>query len=293
MATDQGPVVQSALLRNELLRLRLDRKLTQEQVAHSLEWHPSKLIRIEGGRSNITTTDLRALLAEYGVTSEGRRERLEALARGARQRGWWDTYRDVLDEGTLQFIGYLTGSSAIRHFQNAVIPGPLQTQAYGRVLTANFVEASEVDRKVDFRLRQQKELDQRADPPRRFYVLDEAVIRRNVGVRRDPSIMPEQLRYIADLARGNDLITVRIVPLSAGAYAGMEGPFVLLEFDGGPPDLLYREASSARHTQSTITSDEITVADYRAAFESILEEALPSDESITLLREVADQFESG
>lgn len=293
MATDQGPVVQSALLRGELIRLRQERRLTQEAVAHSLDWHPSKLIRIEGGKSNITTTDLRALLGEYGVTSEGRRERLQMLARGARQRGWWDAYRNVFDEGTLQFAGYVSGASVIRHFQNAAIPGPLQTRAYGQVLTANYVEASAVDRKIDFRHQQQKELDQRVEPPRRFYVLDEAVIRRHVGSRRDPNIMPEQLRQVAELADGNDLITVRIVPFSAGAYAGMEGPFVHLEFEGGPPELLYVEAPSARQGQSTITTDEMTVSDYRAAFESILEEALPSGESIALLREAADQLAAG
>lgn len=293
MATDQGPVVQSALLRNELVRLRLDKGLTQEKVAHSLDWHPSKLIRIEGGKSNITVTDLRALLEEYGVRSESRRERLEGLVRGARQRGWWTDYRDAFDEGTLQFAGYLTGSSVIRYFQNAAVPGALQTRAYGEVITANYVEGSLVDRKVAFRQQQQRELDQRTEPPRRFYVLDEAAVRRHVGVRRDPNIMPDQLRHIADLAEGNDLITVRIVPFSAGAYAGMEGPFVLLEFEGGAPDALYLEASSARQGQSTVTTDETTVADYRSAFETILDEALPSAESIALLREVADQMSGG
>lgn len=293
MATDQGPVVQSALLRSELVRLRLDKGLTQEKVAHSLDWHASKLIRIEGGRSNITITDLRALLNEYDVRSEGRRERLEGMARGARQRGWWNDFREVIDEGTLQYAGYLTGSSVIRHFQNSVIPGPLQTRAYGEVLTSNYVEDSLVEQKVEFRSQQQKALERRAEPPRRFYVLDEAVIRRQVGVRRDPNIMPEQLRHLADLADGNELITVRIVPFSAGAYPGMEGPFVLLEFDGGAPDLLYLEASSARQRQSAITTDETTVSDYRSAFESILDEALSSDESITMLRDVADQLQGG
>ena len=63
MASDQGPVVQSALLRNELVRLRKERKMTQETVAENLEWSPSKLIRVEGGRSSITKVDLDALLA--------------------------------------------------------------------------------------------------------------------------------------------------------------------------------------------------------------------------------------
>ena len=51
MTTDQGPVVNSAQLRGELVRLRREGALTQQQVAKQLEWSTSKLIRIEGGHS--------------------------------------------------------------------------------------------------------------------------------------------------------------------------------------------------------------------------------------------------
>ena len=77
-----------ALLRGELIRLRREGGLTQEQVAAQLEWSPSKLIRVEGGRSSITKVDLDALLIKYGVTSESTRERLQFLNRGSRDRGW-------------------------------------------------------------------------------------------------------------------------------------------------------------------------------------------------------------
>ena len=87
MPADQGPVVQSALLRGELVRLRRESGLTQEQVASDLEWSPSKLIRVEGGRSSITKVDLDALLARYGVTGESTRERLQLLNRASRERG--------------------------------------------------------------------------------------------------------------------------------------------------------------------------------------------------------------
>ncbi len=73
MSSDQGPIVQSALLRSELVRLRKEKKLTQEQVARQLQWSPSKLIRVEGGKNAITRTDLPALLGVYDVTSEGAR----------------------------------------------------------------------------------------------------------------------------------------------------------------------------------------------------------------------------
>lgn len=293
MKNDQGPTVQSALLREELVGLRREAGMTQEAVGHSLEWHPSKIIRIEGGKSKISTTDLRALLKEYGVESESRAERLEALARGARATPWWDSYRQVANEATLQLVGYETGASVIRFVQNHTIPGLLQTEEYARVITANYAGTSELDRKVEFRMRRQKELELREIPPRRFYVLDEAVIRRHVGVKADPEIMPRQLRHVVDLVQNNKLITVRVVPFSAGAHAGMDGPFTLLEFDGGLDEVLYREgASSASPGQSSITKDEAIVSDYQAAFEAILEEALSSENSIKLIRQAADDLQS-
>ena len=67
MASDQGPVIQSAILRTELVRLRKEKGITQEQVAGNLEWSASKLIRVEGGHSSITKVDLDALLDQYGA----------------------------------------------------------------------------------------------------------------------------------------------------------------------------------------------------------------------------------
>src|SRR6266700_5330009 len=106
MASDQGPVVQSAVLRSELVRLRKERGLTQEQVAGNLDWSASKLIRVEGGRSSITKVDLDALLGQYGVTSESQRERLSNLNRGARAVGWWNAYRNDASAPYLSYVGY-------------------------------------------------------------------------------------------------------------------------------------------------------------------------------------------
>ena len=72
--------MQSALLRNELIRLRKDSGLTQEQVAQPLDWSASKLIRMEGGRCSIISVDLNALLSVCGTLSESVRERLQADA---------------------------------------------------------------------------------------------------------------------------------------------------------------------------------------------------------------------
>ena len=157
MATDQGPVVQSALLRGELVRLRKESSLTQEQVASDLEWSPSKLIRVEGGRSSITKVDLGALLTRYGVTAERTRDRLQLLNSGARARGWWDNYRDDVAPAYLSYVGFEAGAAFIRQFQSAFLPGLLQTPDYAEAVTVNSVDAVRVGAIVGLRLQRQAE----------------------------------------------------------------------------------------------------------------------------------------
>ena len=109
--------------------------MTQELVAAELEWSPSKLIRVEGGRSSITKVDLDALLTKYGVTSESTRERLQVLNRGARERGWWDKYRDDISPTYLDYVGFEAGAAFIRQFESGFVPGLLQTPGYAEAVT--------------------------------------------------------------------------------------------------------------------------------------------------------------
>lgn len=242
VAVDQGPVVQSAMLRSELTRLRKESGLTYEEVASELEWSPSKLIRIEGGRSSLTSSDLNALLIRYGISSEDTRERLQTLNRGAREPAWWARYGGDIGRSYLEFVGFETGASYIRQYENAFVPGTLQTPEYAEAVTVGLADPIQVASVVALRLRRQSELATRSVPPRRDYVMDEAVIRRHVGMSTDPAIMPNQLRSIADKAEADDSVTVRVMPFAAGAHRGLLGAFTLLEFDEGLPDVLYIDA---------------------------------------------------
>ena len=290
MATDQGPVVQSMLLRGELIRLRKDSGLTQEQVAGNLEWSASKLIRVEGGRSSITKVDLDALLAQYGVTSESRREQLQSLNRGARERAWWDSYKDDVSPAYLNYVGLEAGAAFVRQFQLGFIPGLLQTEEYARAVTrVGSVEPSKVDLLVGLRMRRQSELARRSAPPRQYFVIDEAVIRRHIGIRKDRTIMPTQLRDIAGKAERDELVTVRVIPFGTGAHPGLFGPFTLLEFGGDLPDVLYLDAG--RGDFNVISGNDPQVAAYADDFENLLEDALPADKSIEFIRGVAEEMD--
>jgi transcriptional regulator with XRE-family HTH domain len=299
MAGDQGPVVQSALLREELVRLRKDSGLTQEEVAVDLEWSPSKLIRIEGGQSKITKVDLDALLTKYGVTSESHRERLQALNRGARERAWWDSYRNDVSPTYLNYVGFEAGASFIRQFQIVAVPGLLQTAGYAENLTARTfgevtpgggVAPGRAESIVELRLRRQAELGRRLPPLRQYFVLDEAAIRRHVGAKTNPAIMPDQLRSIADRAERDKQVTIRVLPFEAGAHPGLGlDPFTLLGFEGGLSDVLYFDPGWER-AMNLVTGDTPEVAEAARVFERLLEDALSAERSIELIRLVAAEM---
>lgn len=290
MAADQGPLVQSAVVRADLIRLRKARRRTPEDAARDLQWPTTKLIRIEGGRSSITPADLDALLVLYGVSSESERERLQSLGRGAREIGWWNAYRDEISLPYLEYVGYEAGAAFVRQFPGTVIPGLLQTAEYAEALTAGAIDPVDVAAVVGLRLQRQSELALRSDPPRQYYVLDEAVIRRHVGIGTNPDPMPAQLYYIADVATRNEFITVRVIPFRAGVHAGLSGPFTLLEFDGGLPDLLYIDTGLGERAE--ISSDVSRVAEYADKFELTVDRALPESESIQFIRDAAEEISS-
>jgi transcriptional regulator with XRE-family HTH domain len=290
MPHDQGPVVLSALLRNELTRLRKETNLTQEQVARSLDWSPSKLIRIEGGKSSITKTDLQALLLHYGVTSPSRQGRLQEWAKGAREPGWWSIYKGEISEIYYQYIGYEAGAAFMRRFHGAVVPGTLQTEEYAEVLAADFVGPVRVAPVVKIRMQRQRELAQREEEPWQYYVLDEAVIRRHVGIKRDPAIMPNQLRRIVETAEQNERVSVQVIPFSVGAHRGLNGPFTVLEFEGDLSDVLYLEGG--RSASILVSGEDPRITEYRDWFELLREASLSPEDSLRLIREVAEELMS-
>jgi hypothetical protein len=119
-------------------------------------------------------------------------------------------------------------------------------------------------------------------------VLDEAVIRRHVGIKKDPAIMAEQLLHIVDTAEREELVTVRVIPFAAGEHPGLSGPFTLLEFDGDLPDILYLDAG--RGSIVMINGSDDPIAEYAVNFETLLETALPAGESLEFIRSAAESM---
>jgi len=212
---------------------------TQRDTAKAMDWSLSKLIRIETGAVSITTNDLRALAAHYGISDPSRVDALLDLARAARERSPWSAYRELVSPEFVSFLAYESAASVIRNFEPLLVPGLLQTEEYARDVLREISGPDKrmVDSFVDLRMERQ-DLLTREDPPALHCVMDEAVIRRVIG---SPDVMRRQLRHIKEMARRPN-VNLRIVPFSYGIYPRLRVPYVLFEFpDPQDEDILYIE----------------------------------------------------
>jgi len=245
------PVVMRRRLCAALRKARESTGFTQREVAQEMDWSLSKLIRIESGVVNVSTTDLRVLVAHYGITDDARVQTLIALARSARHRSNWTVYSDVVSQQFLVYLAHESSASVIRSFEPLVVPGLLQTADYARAAMSRetvLVNEDVIQRRLELR-QDRQELLLGANETRLFFIVDEAVIRRVVG---GADVMRGQLRRLLELIESN-AITFQVVPFSAGFYPLLRLPSVLLEFeDPDVPDLLYVENSDGE----TIVRDE-------------------------------------
>ncbi len=234
MTSASGPTVRRRQLMAELKRLREAVGLTQEDVAAQLEWHPTKVMRIETGRTAPHPNDVRLMVELYGLTDRDQVLALVKLARDARQQGWWYSYRDVLLNRYDFFIGLESEATTIRDFELAMIPGLLQTEDYASaVISGGPLDygAEEVARRVEVRMTRQRVLT-REDRPQLWAIMDESVVHRIIG---GPGVMRAQIEQLI-LAADQGGTTIQVVPYGAGPLGfaePSESDVVYLETIGG------------------------------------------------------------
>jgi transcriptional regulator with XRE-family HTH domain len=273
-----SPVVQRRRLRTELRRARLEAGLTQEQVATAMDWSLSKLIRIENGTVGISTNDLKAILAHYKITDEARTAELLALSRGSRERSWWTDYPQASSR-LIQLVEYESASAIIRSFEPMLISGLLQTEEYAdtiiRTLTPQ-ATPTEVKTGIEIRIKRQQLLQQ-SEIPLMFFIMDEAAVRRLVGGKEAMRRQIQRLLDVSDVPA----VTIEVVPFSAGAHPGMQGPFQLFEFpDAVDDDALYLESPGDSRWNR---DDQEEVSMFRDRFEVLRKLSLGPQGSIDFL----------
>lgn len=277
------PTVRRRMLGLELRKLRERCALSSEDASTRMGWHPTKMSRVEGGRSGVRPAELTRLLDAYQVDDVDVREGLSELARNAKVRVWWTPYNDVLTQRYSNYIVFEAEAVSIRNFEQALIPGLLQTPDYARAITRALepsVTTAEVNALVDVRLARQSATLNREDPLKLWSIVDEAALRRKVG---GPAVMGKQLRHLLEVTEQPHL-TLQVLPFGAGAHAGLLGSFVHLEFPvRGDLDIVYLEGP----TSSLYLERDDDLATYGHAFDLLRASALDAEQSRDLILEIA------
>ena len=204
------------------------------------------------------------------------------LAREARQRGWWEEYRDVLG-GTLP--EFEAEASRILSYKSLLLPGLLQTADYARAIFrgGQVVDEAALDRRVEARLTRQRILDQ-PNPPQMWTIIDEAALLKHIG---GVKVMHRQLLHLIDMAMRPN-IGIQVLPNAVGAHAALENAFTILEFAAPEdPSLVYIEML----TGDAYLELHEQLARYTMAYDHVRASALSAEASAEYLAELAARLE--
>lgn len=85
--------------------------------------------------------------------------------------------------------------------------------------------ADDIERFIAMRAEHHQAMTERQPPLKIWSVIPEGLLRQEVGGR---AVAKAQVEHLIDRLRGDPNTTIQVLPLSAGAHTGMDGPFMLM-----------------------------------------------------------------
>ncbi|MGK3939888.1 helix-turn-helix transcriptional regulator [Streptomyces caeruleatus] len=242
-------------------------RLTQEQFAETASIHVDTVRLIEQGRLALQPD--RAEQFDELLDTKG------ALALLVERM----PVREKVVQFAQSLVDHEQEAMSFLSYETQVVPGLLQTQDYCRSVvgyrypalgseTAEQWVASRMERQLVW---------QRERPPVGHFVIEESVLRRQVG---GAEVMREQFRQILEYTEPVHM-GFQIMPEGRTPHACLDGPMVLLETPGFER-LVYLEVQRA----SFLVDDPDEVSDYHHKYGMLRSQALSPDESVRYLRQL-------
>jgi len=257
----------SEYLVKDLRRTRELLGLTQESWGERIHFSAKHVGAIERGERPALPDYLKAVDRAFGTTF-GEFYRMFVVGESAPV---W--YRP--------FIEHERRASLVRVFQPLLVPGLLQTEEYARaVITGYGTPPDALGTALGTRLSRQEILYRQSEPCQLVAVIDESVLRRRIG---DSEVMRDQLKSIlAACERPN--IRVQIIPADAGAYPGLDGPFVIATVDGRSIGFL------EGYLKGRVIESPEGTAELERTWESIRDYALSGPQSLELITRTVETW---
>ncbi|MFD7473473.1 helix-turn-helix domain-containing protein [Streptomyces sp. NPDC059837] len=264
-------------------KLRARRGMTLEEAGRLVGVSKATVSRYETQAGPVKWLVVDALCREYGANDAERRA-VVALAKGAKQQGWWNSFADSIPESMNLLLTLEDEAVREDHFSCVYVPGLLQTRRYTTALQqANEMRRSpeEIERLVGIRMKRQEILT-RPNAPHVWAILDESVIRRVVG---SPEIMREQLGQLLTTGESSN-VTLQVLPFARGAHAAALGSFVILGGAEASLDVVYVDL----HVGSLFMEKDEELQRYRLAFEYLRAQALDIDASSAMIKRAREEL---
>jgi transcriptional regulator with XRE-family HTH domain len=249
----------------ELRRHREAAGLTQRQLGEVVSYTGSLIGQIETAKKVPTLEFSERVDAALGTG--GLLSRLVELVMRSQLPEWFQKVAELERRAT-----------EILSFQEHMVLGLLQTPAYARTVLGA-MDQNDLDGRTAVRMSRQRVFE-KEQPPVFWAVLSEAALLQEFG---GPEVMREQLARLLTYET-NPRINIQVLPFSAGAHAGLQGPFDIYRF-ASDPTIVYTEGYGSGHP----TANPDTVKDCSLRYDHLRAAALSLKDSAELIRRVMEE----
>ncbi|MEU7637171.1 MULTISPECIES: helix-turn-helix domain-containing protein [unclassified Streptomyces] len=280
MSSSKASTMRQQRLGVELRRLRERAGLSSTEAAKRLGGTPAQISNIEAGRYAVSAERVRTLAANYSCAD---RAYIDALAgmTGARPRGWWEEYREILPADLIDVAELEHSATALRASVMIHMPGLLQTAEYVRATAREDVPrppAHLVEHRVSFRIKRQAVLF--GDRPTPFTaIVHEAALRMGFG---GPETARAQLNYLVEMSE-HDHVSVLVIPFGEASFPASGQP---INYASGPAPQLDTVELDTEYGCDFMHA-EAQLEKYRQVLDRLESRALKPGESRDLIRRIA------
>jgi transcriptional regulator with XRE-family HTH domain len=281
----RNPTAVRRELGQRLRGLRAAKDMTVAEAAERAGFSQSKLTKIELAQAVATRDDVLKMLNVYEETDPKQQDLLLAMVRAGATREWWEGHR-ALPPKFGSYLGLESVATVLQAYDTHLVHGLLQTPDYaGALLRAVRPELlpHEIDQLVELRMRRQQILT-RTDPPppTLWFIMDEAVLRRQTGGRDTMHAQLQQLIECSALPN----VTLLVMPDDLGAHAGLSGPLAIFQFEASARPVVYVEGQAG----NLYLEKDDDLRRCQQTMNHILAAAPGPERSIALIRQAAKEM---
>ncbi|WP_043469272.1 helix-turn-helix transcriptional regulator [Kitasatospora sp. MBT66] len=277
------PTPRRRRLGTEIRRAREALGWSLEEAAQRLGYKAlSTVSKIENGTQGVKLQALAHFFEVLQIQNEAQREQWRELVRRAGEPDWHQRYEGVVDDPLSDYLTEIEEALELFHWNSGSLHGLLQTSDHERAVIEGsraWTTAEDIERFIAMRAEHRRAMANRQPPLKIWSVIPEGLLRQEIGGR---ATARAQVEHLIELLKSDPNVTIQVLPLSAGAHAGMDGPFMLMSFATGG-DTVTIEATRAR----LHLTDHESVEVYRTTSHHLKSDAFGQKESLSLLKTIA------